>query len=118
MAGTEDGKTQDAFCGVMLLDASAPAIARALRGIGTMTARLARQAEPLRGIDLLEIIDALGFAPIDRCDAALLALGYVIGLRRSELVGLDLETLGDGAGTLPYDTTSCRSRAGPFKDKQ
>jgi len=82
------------------LDTKAAVITRTLRGIGNATARLPRQAEPLRGLEILEIIDALGPAPIDRRDAALLAAGYVFALRRSELVGLDLETLGNGTGVL------------------
>ena len=82
------------------LDTKAAVIKHTLPGISNATARLPRQAEPLRGLDLLEIIDVLGPAPIDRRDAALLALGYVFALRRSEIVGLDLEALGDGIGVL------------------
>lgn len=38
--------------------------------------------------------------PLGRRDAALVALGYVFALRRSELVALDLETQGTGGGVL------------------
>lgn len=81
-------------------DTSAPAIARTLRGASNAAPRLPRQAEPLRGADVLTIVCAMGDSAIDRRDAALIALGYAAGLRRSELVGLDLDELGSGTGRL------------------
>jgi len=75
-------------------DSTAPAIGRVLRGVSNMHCRLPRQAEPLTGSVLLDILKGIaeGRPRIqDRRDAALLAAGYVFALRRSELVGLDFE---------------------------
>lgn len=81
-------------------DTKAPAISRTLRGISNSTLRLPRQAEPLRGPDVLDLVLRADASPIGRRDAALLAVGYIFALRRSELVGLDFETLGTGSGAL------------------
>lgn len=47
---------------------------------------------------MVEMLAALTDAPIDIRDGALLALGYVFGLRRSELVALDWQQHGVGDG--------------------
>ena len=47
---------------------------------------------------MLEALDPT--CPIACRDGAVLALGYIFGRRRAELVGLDLERLGDGDGIL------------------
>lgn len=78
----------------------APVIGRTLQGIRNLNPRLPRQAEPMRAIDVLELMADAGVDPIGRRDAALLALGYVFALRRSELAALDLEVQGDGDGAL------------------
>lgn len=59
-----------------------------------MVRGLPRQAESLRGDALLEILKCFGAGSpniLDRQGAALLADGYLFALRRSELVGLDLQ---------------------------
>jgi site-specific recombinase XerD len=88
----------------LAFDTQAPEIAKTLRGVSNGTeqhpARLPRQAEPIRGADILELMATTDATPVGRRDAALLALGYVFALRRSELVALDLETLGTGQGVL------------------
>ena len=75
-----------------------------LRGIARAKAELASQAEPLKAALILDVIDGLDPAcPIACRDAAALALGYIFGRRRSELVGLDLDRLGAGDGVLRRD---------------
>ena len=80
-------------------DTGHPAITQVLRGISRENAELASQAEPMRASLILAVIEALDpNCPIAARDAAALALGYMFGRRRSELVGLDLERLGSGEG--------------------
>jgi len=72
-----------------------------LAGLARTRAEAPEQAEPMTG-ELLSAILA-GFRethPGDIRDAALMALGYSLGRRRSEIVGLDLERLGSGDGIL------------------
>ncbi|MGO4686202.1 tyrosine-type recombinase/integrase [Hyphomicrobium sp. 2TAF46] len=84
----------------LTFDSKAPAIVRTLRGITNTAPRIAKQAEPIRGRDILDLMDSTDASLIGVRDAALLALGYVFALRRSELVALDLENQGDGDGVL------------------
>lgn len=91
-------------------DSKAMPIVRTLRGIVNSAARLPRQAEPLRGGEILDLIAGLGNRPVDVRDAALFAIGYAFALRRSELVGLDLEDLGSGSGVLRVGTEVIEAR--------
>jgi site-specific recombinase XerD len=84
----------------LAFDTQAPEIAKTLRGVSNASPKLPRQAEPIRGADILELMSTTDATPAGQRDAALLALGYVFALRRSELVALDLETLGTGQGVL------------------
>ena len=84
----------------LTFDSQSPAIVRTLRGIHNAAPRIAKQAEPIRGPDILELMDSTDASLIGARDSALLALGYVFALRRSELVALDFETQGDGDGVL------------------
>lgn len=81
-------------------DARHPAILLVLKGIARTRPEIVAQAAPARSNLICEILASLGPAPLDRRDAALLALGYCFACRRSELVGLDLERLGTGLGSL------------------
>ncbi len=81
-------------------DSKAPAIVLTLRGIHNANPRIARQAEPIRGPDVLDLMEDTDATLVGARDMALLALGYVFALRRSELVALDLETQGAGDGVL------------------
>ena len=82
----------------LAFDTRAPEIELVMRGIGRTHARDQRQAEPLRGIDVTEILAGLGRAPIDLRDGALIAIAYLFALRRSELVALDAGEHGTGDG--------------------
>lgn len=81
-------------------DTRAPAIETVMRGIGRVHAREQRQVEPIRATDINEILAALGGDPRALRDGALLALGYMFGLRRSELVAIDLSDQGGGDGAV------------------
>lgn len=81
-------------------DASASELRMTLQGIRRERSEKIEKAAPLRAELLLEVLAGLGDDPIDVRDAALLALGYCFARRRSELVGLDWERLGDGDGIL------------------
>ncbi|MEZ5816621.1 MAG: tyrosine-type recombinase/integrase [Hyphomicrobiaceae bacterium] len=82
----------------LAFDTRAPAIELVMRGIGRTHARAQRQAAPLRGRDVTEILAGLGRAPIDLRDGALIAIAYLFALRRSELVALDAGEHGAGDG--------------------
>jgi integrase len=82
------------------------AIARQWKGISNTKAKTeaVRKARPLLAEDLRALIQGLRpEIPAEARDAALLALGWAAALRRSELVGLDWQKLGDGAGFLRID---------------
>jgi integrase len=82
------------------------AIARVRRGICNTKAKkeTVRKAKPLLADDLRALIDGLATdRPIDARDAALMSLGWAAALRRSELVGLDWQKLGAGAGFVRVD---------------
>jgi integrase len=61
-----------------------------LRGIKRTRGCAQREAKPLLRDDLLIVLDAMGDAPKDIRDRALLLIGFAGALRRSELVGLDV----------------------------
>lgn len=61
-----------------------------LRGIRRSHGRPQREACPLLRDDLLMVLDAMGNRLKDVRDQALLLIGFAGGLRRSELVGLDV----------------------------
>ena len=88
------------------LDRKHPLIAETWRGISRSKARTEtlRQARPIAAEDLRAMLDDLARGakrlPADARDAALLALGWAAALRRSELVGLDWERVGEGTGYL------------------
>ena len=90
----------------MPFDSKSPCIASTIAGIGRVEARAQRQAEPIRGADIVAMLARLGPDPIDLRDGALLALGYVFGLRRSELVAVDLERQGAGDGFVRIGATT------------
>jgi integrase len=78
-----------------------PLITETWRGICNTKARteVVRKAQPLMAEELRKLLARLRpDAVADLRDAALVALGWAGALRRSELVGLDWQRLGTGAG--------------------
>lgn len=64
-----------------------------LRGIKRTYGCAQRQAKPLLRDELIQVLDATGDKPKDLRDRALLLAGFAGALRRSELVGLNVEDL-------------------------
>jgi integrase len=82
------------------------AIARVWKGICNTKARkeAVRKAKPLLTDDLRAIIEGMDQQSVLAArDAALLSLGWAAALRRSELVSLDWQKLGDGGGFVRVD---------------
>jgi site-specific recombinase XerD len=80
-------------------DSTASVITKVMRGIANSSRRLPKQAEPLPAEILIDVLTGIADgdpALIDLRDAALLAVGYIFALRRSELVALDFNEQGDG----------------------
>lgn len=61
-----------------------------MKGIRRALGVAQRQAKALLRDDLFQVLDALGDRPIDIRDRALLLLGFITAMRRSELVALDV----------------------------
>jgi integrase len=70
-----------------------PLVKAALRGLQRVSGVAQDQAAPLLVEDLWEVLDKTGDSIRDQRDRALLLIGFAGGLRRSELVGLDLADL-------------------------
>ncbi len=70
-----------------------PLVKAALRGLQRVSGVAQDQAAPLMVKDLWAILDKTGDSIRDQRDRALLLIGFAGGLRRSELVGLDLADL-------------------------
>ena len=77
-----------------------PILTLVLDGIRRQHVGLQRQAEPLTGRLLGEVLAHLGAEAADLRDAALLCLLYAFALRASEIVALDWQQLGSGRGWL------------------
>ncbi len=90
-------------------DRKHPLIAETWRGISRVKAKadVVRKAKPVLATDLQAILDTLRDgkrrSTLATRDRALLALGWAGALRRSELVGLDWQTLGTGQGFVTID---------------
>ena len=82
------------------LDARAREIRAALKGIRTKYAAPQAQAEALRPAMVRGILATLDDTPLERRDAALVALLFAGALRRSEIAGLDYAEAGTGDGYL------------------
>jgi integrase len=70
-----------------------PLVCRVMRGIERTHGHPPRQARPLCLSDLARIMSTIDDTPRGRRDRAILLAGFFGGLRRSELVGLDLSDL-------------------------
>jgi site-specific recombinase XerC len=73
-----------------------PVLTLVIDGIRRRHLRAQRQAEPLRGDLLRQVLCQTGRTPEDLRNAALLALLYVFGLRPSEATALDWQHPGQG----------------------
>lgn len=91
-------------------DSKHPAIVLVMRGAARLQPDAAHQAAALKRDTLKEILSVPAHDARSRRDAALLSLGYCFALRRSELVGLDLGTLGDGTSVLSLQPTHLEVR--------
>jgi integrase len=80
--------------------ADTPTLALVMKGIRRRHLRPQRQAEPLTGVVLRQILSRPRDTAEDRRDGALLALLYVFGLRAAEVVALDWQEAGGGGGCL------------------
>ncbi len=83
-----------AFC------ADSPTLMLVMNGIRRQHLRPQRQAEPLTGNLLRELLSHSEETPEDLRNGTLLAMLYVFGLRASEVVALDWLELGHGRGWL------------------
>lgn len=83
-----------------LLDRKDRHIATVLAGIKRQHGKPPVQKEPLSPDELLEMVSLLSFGLRDMRDRAILLVGYAGGLRRSEIVGLDVnrDDTEDGKG--------------------
>jgi integrase len=87
-----------------VLERAHPALSLVLDGIRREHARVQQQAQPLTAGLLGDVLAGSSIAPVERRDAALLALLYVFALRPSEVVGLDWGRHGSGRGWLSIDS--------------
>jgi site-specific recombinase XerD len=81
-------------------DAADPDLMQTLAGARREAVREQRQAAPLRPAVLGDVLATFGDSDLDRRDVAMLATLYMLALRRSELVEIDLEKRGDGLAVL------------------
>jgi len=82
------------------LDTKAREIRAAMKGIRKTYAAPQVQAEALKPTMIRGILATLDDTPLDRRDAALIALLFAGALRRSEIAGLDYAATGSGDGYL------------------
>ena len=80
-------------------------IATVLAGIRRKHARPPVQKEAILAEDILNMIDTLGYRLRDMRDRAILLIGYAGGLRRSEIVSLDInrDDTDDGKGWIAIE---------------
>ena len=81
-------------------DRAHPELALVLAGIRREHVRPERQAEPLTGALVRQVLAGLGATPAGLRDGALLAVLYTAALRSSEAAALDWMKLGSGCGWL------------------
>lgn len=87
------------------LDRTDRHIASVLAGIRRKHAKPPKQKEPISPEELLEMVSMLTFGLRDMRDRAILFIGYAGGMRRSEIVGLDVgrDETEDGRGWVEFE---------------
>lgn len=89
----------------LFLDLKDRHIASVWAGIKNQHGKPPEQKEPIAPDELLEMVATLSFGLRDMRDRAILLIGYAGGLRRSEIVGLDVnrEDMDDGKGWIEIE---------------
>jgi integrase len=80
------------------LDTRHPAIRETLRGIARMHGEPARRSAALTTSDIKRLVEVCGDDPAGLRDRTLVLLGFAGALRRSELVGIDVEHVRSTSG--------------------
>jgi integrase len=81
------------------IDRKHPALAKLLKAINRSKPAVVRKAEALTVVDMLELLPTINVEMSRGArDASLITLAFGAALRRSELVALDWQEPGDGAG--------------------
>lgn len=90
----------------LALDMKDRHIASVWAGIKRQHGRPPNQKEPVKPEELLDMVSVLSFNLRDMRDRAILLIGYAGGLRRSEIVGLDVnrDDTDDGKGWIEIET--------------
>ena len=90
----------------LTLDRQDRHIATVLAGIRRKHGRPPQQKEAVLAEDILEMVSLLSFGLRDLRDRAILLAGFAGGLRRSEIVGLDVnrDDTQDGSGWIKFET--------------
>jgi len=87
----------------------AEAVRLVRRGVRRTLGTAQRQVHPVTVPDLRRMVKGLGTDPAGCRDHALLLLGFAGALRRSELVGLDLEDVTEGPDGLTLRLRRCKT---------
>lgn len=97
---------------------SSGAVANAMSHIRRRYGTAQDQAKPLTPATIGDMLRTPPQSMVDVRDYALLATAYVFALRRSELVGLDMTSPGDGGGVLSIEPEALRVTLHRSKESQ
>jgi integrase len=103
------------------IDRKHPALSKLLKAVNRSKPASVRKAEAFTITDLIELLPTINMdMPRGARDACLITLAFGAALRRSELVGLDWQTPGDGTGFVvvrPEGALVTLSRSKASQDK-